>query len=327
MINLKNKMKYKKFLITGGLGFIGGNFLKILMKKYPKSKFLNIDKSTYAASKVLARELKKNINYNFQKIDICNFNKLKIAFNKFKPDIIVHFAAESHVDNSIKAPGKFINTNIIGTYNLLKLLNKKIKIIHISTDEVFGEANKKSFTENSNYAPRSPYSASKAASDHLIRAWSNTYGYNYNIVNSSNNFGPYQNKEKFIPVIINSIINKKKIPLYGNGKNIREWIYVDDFVNAIEFLIKKNVTNQTFLIGSGYAEKNINIIKRILKIMTEEFGIKIANNQIKYVKDRAGHDKVYKINSSKIRKLGWKHKINLNDGLLKTIKHYINKNK
>ena len=237
---------------------------------------------------------------------------------------MVHFAAESHVDNSIKKPDNFINTNILGTYNLLKLLKKNIKLIHISTDEVFGEANKKSFKENSKYDPRSPYSATKASSDHLVRAWSNTYGINYNIVNSSNNFGPYQNEEKFIPVIINSIIKKKKIPLYGNGRNIREWIYVEDFVNAIEFLIKKDIVNQTFLIGSGYTEENINIIYRIIKIINSKFKIKIEDNQIKYVRDRAGHDKVYKINSSKIRKLGWKHKIKLNNGLLKTINFYIN---
>lgn len=316
-------MKYKKFLITGGLGFIGGNFLRLLTNKYPKSKFLNIDKFTYAASKDLATILKKNKNYIFQKIDICDFNKLKKEFNTFKPDIVVHFAAESHVDNSIKKPDNFINTNIIGTYNLLKLLKKNIKLIHISTDEVFGEANKKSFEENSNYDPRSPYSASKASSDHLVRAWSNTYGINYNIINSSNNFGPYQNKEKFIPVIINSLIKKKKIPLYGNGKNIREWIYVEDFVNAIEFLINKDITNQTFLVGSGYTEENINIIYRIIKIMNSKFKVKTEKNQIKYVRDRAGHDKVYKINSNKIKKLGWKHKIKLNTGLSKTINYYI----
>lgn len=318
-------MKYKKFLITGGLGFIGGNFLKILTKKYPNSKFLNLDKITYAASKNLANELKQNKNYNFQKIDICDFNKLKKKFDNFNPDIVVHFAAESHVDNSIKKPDNFINTNIFGTYNLLKLIKKKVKMIHISTDEVFGEANKKSFVESSAYDPRSPYSASKASSDHLVRAWSNTYGMNYNIINSSNNFGPYQNKEKFIPVIINSLMNKKKIPLYGNGKNIREWIYVEDFVSAIEFLIKKDISNQTFLIGSGYAEENIKIIKKIIKIMKNQFKIKIKNNQIKYVRDRAGHDKVYKINSSKIRKLGWNNKIKLNHGLSKTIEYYINK--
>lgn len=318
-------MKYKKFLITGGLGFIGGNFLKILTNKYPNSKFLNLDKITYAASKNLANELKQNKNYNFQKIDICDFNKLKKKFDNFNPDIVVHFAAESHVDNSIKKPDNFINTNIFGTYNLLKLIKKKVKMIHISTDEVFGEANKKSFAEKSAYDPRSPYSASKASADHLVRAWSNTYGMNYNIINSSNNFGPYQNKEKFIPVIINSLMNKKKIPLYGNGKNIREWIYVEDFVSAIEFLIKKDISNQTFLIGSGYAEENIKIIKKIINIMKNQFKIKIKNNQIKYVRDRAGHDKVYKINSSKIRKLGWNNKIKLNHGLSKTIEYYINK--
>ena len=320
-------MKYKKFLVTGGLGFIGGNFLKLLTSKYNKSKFLNIDKHTYAASKDLAFKLKKNKNYSFKKIDICDFKKLKKEFYNFNPDIVIHFAAESHVDNSIKKPDDFISTNIIGTYNLLKLLNKKIKIIHISTDEVFGEANKKSFTESTNYNPRSPYSATKASSDHLVRAWSNTYGINYNIVNCSNNFGPFQNNEKFIPVIINSLLKNKKIPLYGDGRNIREWIYVEDFVDAIDFLIKKNLKNENFLIGSGYAIENINLIYRIIKIMKNKTKIKIEKNQIKYVTDRAGHDKVYKINSNKIKKLGWKHKTNLNNGLSKTIDHYINKSK
>ena len=319
-------MKYKKFLVTGGLGFIGGNFLNILTKKHPRSKFLNIDKFTYAASKDLDKKLKKRKNYYYKKIDICDFNKLKNEFKKFKPDIIIHFAAESHVDNSIKQPKNFINTNIIGTYNLLKLLNKKIKIIHISTDEVFGEAKNSKFSENSKYDPGSPYSATKASSDHLVRAWSNTYNIKYTIINSSNNFGPYQNKEKFIPVIINAILKKKKIPLYGNGQNIREWIYVEDFINAIEFLIKKDTLNETFLVGSGYAIKNIEIIKKILSIINKRFKFKASSNLIKYVKDRAGHDKVYRINSSKIRNLGWKSKTKLNDGLFKTIKFYINLN-
>tara|TARA_B100000787_G_C16199029_1_gene303342 strand:- start:5770 stop:6723 length:954 start_codon:yes stop_codon:yes gene_type:complete len=315
-------VKYKKFLITGGLGFIGGNFLNIFTEKYPKSKFLNIDKFTYAASVDLAKKFRVKKNYSYKKIDICNYQMLSMEFKKFKPDIVVHFAAESHVDNSIKSPKDFINTNIIGTFNLLRLLNNKTKFIHISTDEVFGEAKNNKFTETTRYDPRSPYSATKASADHLVRAWSNTYNIKYNIINSSNNFGPYQNKEKFIPVIINSILNQKKIPLYGNGKNIREWIYVDDFINAIDFLIKKNISDETFLIGSGFAVKNIEIVERITKIISKKFKIKTNKNSIKYVKDRAGHDTVYRINSNKIKKLGWKNNTTLNEGLLKTIKFY-----
>ncbi|MAY90769.1 MAG: dTDP-glucose 4,6-dehydratase [Rickettsiales bacterium] len=317
-------MKYKKILVTGGLGFIGGNFLKIFTKKYPKVKFLNIDNFTYAASIEIYNLLKEKKNYQHKKVDISDFKKLKSEFTKFKPDMVVHFAAESHVDNSIKNPDNFIKTNIFGTYNLLKLMNKNVKIIHISTDEVFGEAHNKKFFENSRYNPRSPYSASKASSDHLVRSWSNTYDINYLIVNCSNNYGPFQNKEKFIPVVIKAILQNKKIPLYGKGLNIREWIFVEDFVNAIEFLIKKDISKDTFLIGSGISLKNIDLIKKIFKVINKKFNIKRKHNLIKYVKDRPGHDQIYKINSSKINKLGWKSKTKINEGLHKTINYYKN---
>ncbi len=317
-------MKYKKILVTGGLGFIGGNFLKIFTDKYPKINFLNFDNYTYAASYEIYNLLKKKKNYKHKKIDISNFKKFKKEFTKFKPDIVVHFAAESHVDNSIKNPDNFIKTNIFGTYNLLKLINKNVKLVHISTDEVFGEAKKKKFSENSRYNPRSPYSASKASSDHLVRSWSSTFNTKYIIINCSNNYGPYQNKEKFIPVIVNSIFQEKKIPLYGKGINIREWIFVEDFVDAIEFLIKKDVSNETYLVGSGISLKNIDLIKKIFYIFNKKFKIKRNYNLIKYVKDRPGHDQIYKINSSKIKKLGWKSKTSINEGLYKTIKFYKN---
>jgi dTDP-glucose 4,6-dehydratase len=318
---------YKKFLVTGGLGFIGGNFLKKFTNKYPKVKFLNVDSFTYAASKEIYKELNKKKNYTFKKIDISNFKKLKKIFNNFNPDIVVHFAAESHVDNSIKKPDNFIKTNITGTFNILKLLRRNTKLIHISTDEVFGEAKNKRFNENSKYDPRSPYSATKASSDHLVRSWSNTYNTDYIIVNCSNNYGPYQNKEKFIPVVVKSILKNRKIPLYGKGTNVREWIYVDDFINALEFLINKKTFNETFLIGSGVVLKNIDLIKKILKIFKEEFNLNIKKNIIKYVNDRPGHDQIYKINSNKIRKLGWKNKIEINEGIYKTIEYYMNQNK
>ena len=317
-------MKYKKILVTGGLGFIGGNFLRIFTEKYPKINFINFDNFTYAASDEIYNFLKKKKNYKHKKIDISNFKKFKKEFTKFKPDIVVHFAAESHVDNSIKNPDNFIKTNIFGTYNLLKLIDKNVKLVHISTDEVFGEANKKKFSENSKYNPRSPYSASKASSDHLVRSWSNTFNTKYIILNCSNNYGPYQNKEKFIPVIVNSILRNKKIPLYGKGINIREWIFVEDFIDAIEFLIKKDVSNETYLVGSGISLKNIDLIKKIFYVFRKKFKIKRNYNLIKYVKDRPGHDQIYKINSSKIKKLGWKSKTNIYEGLYKTIKFYKN---
>ena len=197
----------RKILVTGGCGFIGSNFLNIMVPKYEKIKFLNLDKLTYAGKIDNLIKIKNSKNYNFQKIDICNFKKLNQTVKKFKPNIIVHFAAESHVDNSIESPGKFIKTNIDGTYNILRSMNKKIFLIHISTDEVYGHVIKnKSFNEKTKYNPRSPYSASKASADHLVSAWNITYGFKSTIINCCNNFGPNQDKEKFLPVIINNIL-------------------------------------------------------------------------------------------------------------------------
>ena len=235
----------KKILVTGGCGFIGANFLNVMVPKYKSIKFLNLDKLTYAGKKKNLQNITNYKNYSFVKLDICNYQGLRKIIKKFKPTIILHFAAESHVDNSIKSPIEFIRTNFIGTYNLLRSINKKIFLIHISTDEVYGHVvNKKAFTEKTSYNPRSPYSASKASSDHLVSAWNSTFDYKSTIVNCCNNFGPFQDKEKFIPVIISKILNKKNIPIYGDGKQIREWIYVKDFVSCLEFIISKNLTKK-----------------------------------------------------------------------------------
>ena len=315
-----------KILVTGGCGFIGSNFLNVMVPKYKKTKFLNIDKLTYAGKSHNVSSIKNFKNYKFLKLDICNFTKLQKIIKKFNPTIVVHFAAESHVDNSIKFPDSFIQSNIVGTYNILRSINRSIFLLHISTDEVYGHVVKnKAFRETTKYNPRSPYSASKASADHLVSAWNTTYGYKSTIINCCNNFGPNQDKEKFIPVIINSILNKKKIPIYGNGKQKREWIYVKDFIKSLDFIISKNLTRENFIIGSGVRYENKVLAKKIVSIFKIKLGYKQKNIKLSQVKDRPGHEKEYKINCSKIKKIGWKSITNMNNDLLKTIKFYKNK--
>ena len=318
---------YSKILVTGGCGFIGSNFLNIMVRKYKKTKFLNIDKLTYAGKTKNVKDLANFKNYNFLKIDICNNAKLKKVFSKFNPNVVVHFAAESHVDNSIKSPSKFIQSNILGTYNILRSINKKIFLVHISTDEVYGHVeNNKAFNENTKYNPRSPYSASKAAADHLVSSWNNTYNYKSTIVNCCNNFGPNQDEEKFIPVVINKILHNKKIPIYGNGKQKREWIYVEDFVGGIDFILSKNLTRENFLIGSGIRFENKILAKKIISIFKNKFNFNKKKMKLIRVNDRPGHDKEYRVNSNKLKKLGWKSKTNINNDLFETIMFYKKKN-
>ncbi len=313
----------KKILITGGCGFIGSNFVKYYLKKYPNINILNLDNLTYAANKKLDKSYIKFKNYSFKKIDIGNFSQTRPIIKKFDPDLLINFAAESHVDNSIKYPDIFLKTNINGTMNLLKSISKKTLFYQISTDEVFGDIIKKPFDEKTCYNPRSPYSASKASADHLVRSWSNTYGYKYLIFNCCNNFGPRQHLEKFIPTIIKSLLKKKKVPIYGKGLQKREWIFVEDFIRAIDFIIKKKIKNQTFCVGSGVSYANKNLVNKIAKILKYKFNIKINNNYKKFIKDRPGHDFEYRVNSKKIRKIGWKTKYRFNEGLEKTVNYYI----
>ena len=313
----------KNILVTGGCGFIGSNFLNIMVPKYNKIKFLNIDKITYAGNLANIKKIKNLKNYNYVKLDICNYKKLNKTIVNFKPDVLVHFAAESHVDNSIKFPGKFIKSNIEGTYNILRSINKKTFLIHISTDEVFGHViQNKPFNEQTKFNPRSPYSASKASSDHLVSAWNNTYGFKSTIVNCCNNFGPNQDREKFIPVIINKILQGKNIPIYGNGKQKREWIFVDDFIGSLEFIIMKKLTNEKFVIGSGIRFENRLIAKKIINIFKKKLNYSCRRSKLIGVKDRPGHDKEYKIDFNKIKKLGWKSNTNFDSDILKTIYFY-----
>jgi dTDP-glucose 4,6-dehydratase len=310
-----------KLLVTGGAGFIGSNFILYWLKKYPNDKIVNLDKLTYAGNLENLKTVEKNPNYEFVQGDICNSQLVNTLTEK--TDVIVHFAAESHVDRSIVDPAPFIKTNIEGTYVLLEaaLINKVKRFHHVSTDEVFGALELGSiekFNDLTPYNPHSPYSASKASSDHLVRAYYDTYKLPITISNCSNNFGPYQFPEKLIPLAITNLIEGKKVPVYGDGLYVRDWLYVEDHVRAIDLILQKGKIGETYLVG-GLTEDipNIEIIKRILKIMGK------GEDQIEFVKDRPGHDRRYAIDWSKINKeLGWKPEHGFDEYLALTVDWY-----
>ena len=325
-----------KLMVTGGCGFIGSNFLNLAFNHNFES-ILNIDSLTYAADEKNVNSENQS-NYKFKKVDITNRDKLKLEINSFKPDVIVHFAAESHVDNSIVDSYNFVNTNVIGTYNLIEISREYIEknninnfhFIHISTDEVFGDlSNEGFFSEKTPYNPSSPYSASKASSDHLVNAWIRTYNFPATILNCSNNFGPGQHSEKLIPMIILNSFNNNKIPVYGDGSNVREWIFVEDYCNAIFVVIDKREKSlfETFCVGSSNEMKNIDIVKQICSIINKKFQLKYdCLSLITFVEDRKGHDFRYAIDSSKIKNLlGFSTSENFDEALLKTINWYKNK--
>jgi len=319
----------KNIIVTGGAGFIGSNFILQNINKY---KIINIDTLTYASNQNYLKSISKSKNYKFYKINILDTIKIINLIKKFKPIYIFNFAAESHVDNSIKNSDKFIDTNILGTHSLLKAvlrsrknLSTNFKFIQISTDEVFGDVKKNYLSkEGDRYNPSSPYSASKAASDHLVSSWGRTYNIKYNITYSSNNFGLNQNREKFIPVVINSIIKNKKIPIYGDGKQKRDWIYVEDNTNGIIKVANYGRINEHYNIGSNYSLTNIELVKKICNIFIKEFHYsnKILN-LIKHVKDRPGHDRNYGLDAKKLRRLNWKCNSDFNLSMKKTIKWYL----
>jgi dTDP-glucose 4,6-dehydratase len=321
----------KNIIVTGGCGFIGSNFIKkIINKKY---NIVNIDNLTYASNINYLNQIKNKKNYFFYKTSILEKKNLIQIFKRHNPLYVFNFAAETHVDNSILDSFKFLETNILGTYYLLNAildiksrLDKKFKFIHISTDEVFGDmyGNKKKSLENDSYNPSSPYSASKASSDHLVTAWGRTFKIPYNITFSCNNFGPNQNKEKFIPVIIDSIVNNKKIPIYGNGNQIRDWIYVEDNVEAIIKIATKGTTNEKYNISADNLLSNKKLINIICDILVKKFNFKKdIYNLISHVKDRPGHDLRYSSNASKIKRIGWKANCNIYHALEKTISWYL----
>ena len=321
----------KNIIVTGGLGFIGSNLINFLIKK--NYCVTNIDKVSYSSNFFNTREFRNNTNYNFIK---CNINNQKKIFNIFKkvlPIGIYNLAAETHVDRSIDGPKEFIKSNIEGVFNLLEafkkyhVLNKTARFIHISTDEVFGDILKGRSNEQFQYKPSSPYAASKAASDHLVSSYVRTFKIPAIITNCSNNYGPKQHPEKLIPKLIYNIINNKPLPIYGNGKNSREWIYVKDHCNALYKILKKGKIGENYNIGSGKNLNNIQITKKLLKIAKKHLKIGL-NVKIKFVKDRPGHDVRYALDSQKIiNHLKWKPITNLERGLQKTFLWYLDNQK
>jgi dTDP-glucose 4,6-dehydratase len=325
-------------IVTGGCGFIGSTLIKNLIEE--NEKVINVDKLTYAADKKNLEKLSNNKKYTFVKGDINDIEFIRKIFRKHKPKAIIHLAAESHVDKSISNPTEFINTNVLGTFNLLEAskeymddeisLFSQFKFIHISTDEVYGSLDKdsKSFTEESLYLPNSPYSASKAASDHLVRSYYKTYKLPTIITNCSNNYGPNQYPEKLIPLTIKNLILKKQIPIYGNGLQIRDWLHVDDHSKAIIKILYKGEPGKKYNIGGSNELSNIYLVKKICSIFDQikKNPLNHSNKLITYVDDRLGHDARYSIDSSKIeRELSWRAAVDFNDGLRSTIEHYIDK--
>ena len=319
----------KRFIVTGGYGFIGSNLIKLLLKK--KFKVLNIDNLSYSAQKYNLRDIKSK-NYLFKKIDINNKKEIIKILNKYRPHGIFNLAADTHVDRSINDSSNFIKNNIFGVYNLLESIKnykKKIRLVHISTDEVYGDIlGSKRSSENFPYIPSSPYSASKASSDHLVNAYVRTHKIDAVISNCSNNYGPRQFPEKLIPKMIYNILNNKPLPIYSKGKNLREWIYVNDHCDALIKLFFKGRSGEKYNIGSGINCSNIFLVKKILKSFADK-KIKIGKKvKIIFVKDRPGHDFRYALNCNKIKKqLKWKPKINLNQGISKTVDWYIKNQK
>ena len=322
-------------LVTGGCGFIGSNFIHSILKSH-NHKILNFDKLTYSGNVNNHADIIENNNYSFIQGDICDIKALTIAINNFQPTYIINFAAESHVDRSIDNPMSFINTNILGTATLLqactsyqkKLNHSNFKFLHISTDEVFGSlTNEGSFTELSPYNPSSPYSASKASSDHLVRAWQHTYGLSTLITNCSNNYGPYQFPEKLIPLMIVNCLDNKPLPVYGKGQNIRDWLYVEDHCNAIAKVLFEGKVGETYNIGGNNEIKNIDIVNIICSALDKlkpRINGEAYSSLIHYVDDRPGHDFRYAINCSKIlHDINWVPLESFESGIIKTINWYL----
>jgi len=310
-----------KILVTGGAGFIGSNFIRYWLKNHPNDEVCNLDKLTYAGHISSTKDFKDNPNYTFVKGDICDFKLVDDLVGK--TDAIVHFAAESHVDRSIHGPSVFVETNVLGTHVLLEsaVKHKVKRFHHVSTDEVFGALkldSKEKFDEKTPYKPKNPYSASKAGSDHLVRAYSNTFGLFATITNTSNNYGPYQSPEKMIPRMVTNLMEDKKIPIYGDGLYVRDWLYVGDHVSAIERVLEDGKPGDTYLVGGLTEDVNhLELAKKILKMFGK------GEEMIEFVKDRPGHDRRYAVDWSKIKKdLDWEPKYSFDEWLEKTVQWY-----
>jgi len=325
----------KKILITGGAGFIGSHVVRLFVKKYPETVVYNLDKLTYAGNLTNLSDIETFPNYHFVKGDIVDEAFIGELFEEHHFDGVIHLAAESHVDRSIANPNEFVMTNIIGTLNLLNAArnnwkpdNQGKRFYHISTDEVYGSlGDTGQFLETTPYDPRSPYSASKASSDHLVRACFHTYGLPVVISNCSNNYGPNQFPEKLIPLVINNIRNRKPLPVYGQGLNVRDWLYVEDHARAIDLIFHHGRNGETYNIGGNNERQNIDIVRTLCRIMDEKLDRKTGESEqlISYVTDRAGHDFRYAINAGKLyRELGWAPEVNFDEGFELTVNWYLN---
>ncbi len=321
-----------KILITGGAGFIGSHVVRKFVSAYPGLQVFNLDMLTYAGNLENLRDVEPAENYQFIKGDITDREFIFNLFADYQFDGVIHLAAESHVDRSIRNPLEFIQTNIIGTVNLMDAARENWhsfsgkRFYHISTDEVYGSLKEGFFIESTPYDPKSPYSASKASSDHFVRAYQNTYGLPIVISNCSNNYGPNQFPEKLIPLMIHNIRNGKELPVYGKGDNIRDWLYVQDHADAIDIIFHKGVNGETYNIGGENEWKNIDLVKLLCKIMDMKLGRKTGSSEklITFVKDRAGHDFRYAIDASKVsNELGWKPSLQFEEGLEKTVDWYL----
>ncbi len=327
-------LSFKKILVTGGAGFIGSHVVRRFVLNYKQCHIYNLDALTYAGNLENLKDVEKCSNYTFIKGDINDIEFVNGLFMKFNFDGVIHLAAESHVDKSIANPLTFVKTNVIGTMNLLNAANDLWKkdytnkrFYHISTDEVYGSLGEKGlFTEQTPYAPNSPYSASKASSDHFVRAYGETYGLPYVITNCSNNYGPNHFPEKLIPLFINNIINNKSLPVYGDGNYTRDWLYVEDHAKAIDLVLHKGKNYETYNVGGGNEWKNIKLIKLLCKLMDEKLKRPLGSSEvlITFVKDRPGHDLRYAIDATKINEeLGWKPEVTFEEGLEKTVNWYL----
>lgn len=329
-----NDKSVRRVVVTGGYGFIGSNLILYLLAHRPNWEIINVDSLTYAANLSNLSEIEKNDRHHFVQVDIRNRAELQQVFEKYKPDGIFHLAAESHVDNSINDPQRFIESNIVGTFHLLEVCrqlwgdNSYHRFLHVSTDEVYGSLGAAGFfTEQSRYAPNSPYSASKAGSDHLVRAWHRTYGMNAIITHSANNFGPRQHREKLIPTVIHAALSHRPIPIYGDGSNVREWLYVEDHCSALLRVFEQGVGGESYAIGARNEWKNIDLVNMICTILDENIGEGSNGSYsslITFVPDRLGHDIRYAIDPSKIEKdLKWQPTGQFQDKLAKTIMWFV----